>query len=88
LPSTDSFKPKVVSSSFFTKTVAEQLAKNSEGADVVIRGDREQHYTEVAHDRDLEEHELSHHAQNVRLMLGKYRGPEDKHSQLLVNKFR
>lgn len=63
-----SFKPKVVNSKFFNEKVVEQLQSSSKAQDIVIRGEKERHFTEVSHDRDIEEHEMDHHASNVKLI--------------------
>lgn len=53
LKTPDSFRPKVVKSEFFTEKVVDQLSKGSKGEDIVIRGDKEKHYTEVSHNKDI-----------------------------------
>jgi len=67
--------------------VLEQLKEGQKGSDVVVRGERERHYTEVAHDRLIDDIEMDHHIPNIRLITSKYRGPEDRYSTLLVSKF-
>ena len=83
----DSFRPKVVSSDFLTSVVVDQLATGQKGADVVVRGEKERHLNEVAHNKDIEEGEMSHHLDNIRQMVSKYKGPEDRFGNVQTSKF-
>lgn len=83
-----SFKPKVVNSEFFSEQVVDQVKKGPQGVDVVVRGERERHYTEVAHNEDIEDHETKHQVGNIRLLVSRYRGPDDRFGTLLVSKFQ
>jgi hypothetical protein len=87
LQTPDSFKPKVVSSNVFTEQVVEHLGKGAKGADIVVRGEKERHYSEVAHNKELEDLDINHHVENIRLMVSKYKGPEDRFSTLVTSKF-
>lgn len=51
LQTPDSFRPKVVSGSFFAEQVVQRLAAGARGSDVVVRGGKERHFTEVAHNK-------------------------------------
>lgn len=48
----------------------------------MILGEKSRHYTEVAHDRSIEDVEMDHHVDNIRLLTSKYRGPEDRYSEV------
>lgn len=87
LQTPDSFRPKVVGASFYAQRVVQALSGEHQGEIVSIRGERERHYTEVEHNREIENFEISHQVSNIRLLVSKYRGPEDKLSKLITFKF-
>lgn len=53
LQTPDSFKPKVVGASFYAEKVVEALKGEHKGEVVSVRGDKERHYTEVQHNKDI-----------------------------------
>ena len=53
LQAPDSFKPKVVGAAFYAEKVVEALKGEHKGEVVSVRGDKERHYTEVQHSKDI-----------------------------------
>jgi hypothetical protein len=76
----------VVGAGFFADQVSELLRTGGKGADVVVRGEKERHYTEVAHNRDIEDWEMEHQVGNIRLLVSRYKGPEDRFGTVVVSK--
>lgn len=55
LETPDSFRPKVISSSFFTEQTLGLLDQGPKGADFVLRGQKEKSWKEVSPNKEIED---------------------------------